>query len=407
MATADLEKDDHIEAKPKSSTLIAILVLLALVLLAFAYFFASKSAEPTYRNKIERLMFDKTNKSPKYVITLPDREEVVRGSGIVSVVKKPEEAVEEELGIDGEIRKEVFSPEQVIKNIPNIGKLTAIDVHIPLKSIDINPDFMEMVREFSLPKPLGHRDPWEEYGKIVSVPPNFHGVAVIFRNLGLDTKFTETISAGLNDNFSFSFSSYATGMVDQIKAVRAKGHETFIDIAFSSKDISAEDTGPRAIDLDTGADDVIRLLHKNISVKAPFGGILLDSGRMSEENIPTLKAVAEELKKRGLALVDATNTTLFDNIRVPGLAGKRVDIFITEHMKSLEVAEALKQAEGIALTNGQVLIVVDPKPYLVFLIKNWVDTFSPQLSYEEMKLKNIEKIARPFALVPASTMVVE
>ena len=53
------------------------------------------------------------------------------------------------------------------------------------------------------------------------------------------------------------------------------------------------------------------------------------------------------------------------------------------------------------------MIVSDPKPIAVLALNKWIESFSPQLSYEEMKERNIPEIAKPFALVPLSNLVVE
>ena len=68
------------------------------------------------------------------------------------------------------------------------------------------------------------------------------------------------------------------------------------------------------------------------------------------------------------------------------------------------VKALLEKAETIAFNKGQVMIVADSKPFIVMELYNWIKTFSPQVSYEEAK--NID-ITKPFALVPASNLVIE
>ena len=54
-----------------------ILILVVLITLAgiigIGYQSAEQKSEPIYRSKIDRIMYDTYNQSPKYVITLPDR----------------------------------------------------------------------------------------------------------------------------------------------------------------------------------------------------------------------------------------------------------------------------------------------------------------------------------------------
>ena len=71
------------------------------------------------------------------------------------------------------------------------------------------------------------------------------------------------------------------------------------------------------------------------------------------------------------------------------------------------IEKLLEQAEQIARDKGYAVIVSDPKPIAVLALNKWIESFSPQLSYEEMKERNITEIAKPFALVPLSNLVVE
>lgn len=105
-----------------------------------------------------------------------------------------------------------------------------------------------------------------------------------------------------------------------------------------------------------------------------------------------------------MLVVDATYGDAVDKIKVEGLARRKADIVIDKDMDKETVEKFLKQAENIAFDKGQVLIVADPKPIIVIALYNWIQTFSPQVSYEEAKTVDITK---PFALVPLSNLVVE
>ena len=53
------------------------LITAGLVVIAFIFgigwWFAEEKSEPVYLSKIDRLMFDKDNKAPRFVLTLPDK----------------------------------------------------------------------------------------------------------------------------------------------------------------------------------------------------------------------------------------------------------------------------------------------------------------------------------------------
>ena len=84
---------------------------------------------------------------------------------------------------------------------------------------------------------------------------------------------------------------------------------------------------------------------------------------------------------------------------------KKADIVIDSYFTREDIDKRLKEAEEIAKNNGSVLIVANPKPVVLYAVRDWVSSFSPQISdYKEMKNTVIEK---PLALVPVSNVVVE
>ena len=52
--------------------LIIIALLTIFLLLGLGYLFAQYQSKPTFATKIDRIMFERKNRSPKFVITLPD-----------------------------------------------------------------------------------------------------------------------------------------------------------------------------------------------------------------------------------------------------------------------------------------------------------------------------------------------
>jgi hypothetical protein len=59
----------------KYDKLIVFLLVITASVLAIGWWFAEEKSAPEYSSKIDKLMFDKNNKSPKWVLTLPDKLE--------------------------------------------------------------------------------------------------------------------------------------------------------------------------------------------------------------------------------------------------------------------------------------------------------------------------------------------
>ena len=143
--------------KQQQGIILAAVAALAVVVAA-GYFSAVKRSEPKYRNKVEEMMFEEGNKSPKYVITLPDK-------------KSPQELKEErqrrEASAPGkQSADDDMTPQQrVLSNMPLLIKLKPVEDAEPLKNIESEAALVEKEGDFQLPKTDGLRKPWSEYGR--------------------------------------------------------------------------------------------------------------------------------------------------------------------------------------------------------------------------------------------------
>ena len=138
--------------------------------------------------------------------------------------------------------------------------------------------------------------------------------------------------------------------------------------------------------------------------RAAIGGVIVNDGIADDDNKATLEKVLTELKDRGLLMVDAVDGDGIENIKVSTLPRQRADVVIEGIFNKDKIKEKIKMAEDIALTKGQVLLVIENKPVIVMAVYDWINSFSPQLTYEEAKNK---ELTLPLALVPVSNLVVE
>lgn len=357
------------------------------------YFFAQKKSQPVFRNKVERIMFERKNKSPKYILTLPEKTE-----------KTPLKPVEPQE--DKPIKLETI--DDFVKATPLLAKLKDYPSHYSLTFVERQPDFSENIDGFWLPKiaPNGQK-PWIAYGKQIDVAPNFYKVAIILKNIGMDKNVFASVNKALPSQISFSFSPYTQNAKDFIIDARKNGHETYMDLLLASKDVLKADNGPLSMGITVSSEENMKRLYKSLSVDAPVGGMVVVDGMIDDTTQNQLKNYFQELDKRGLLMVDATLNNAVDDIVTENLSRKKADIVIAQDISPENIQKQLMLAENTAKEKGQVLIVALPKPIVVTALLNWVQTFSPQLSYEQMKAQNITAIERPFALVPVSNLVVE
>ncbi len=380
--------------------IVAILVIVASVI-GVGYWFAEEKSEPTYKSKIDKLMFDKDNKAPKFILTLPDKmtPEKTKIDAFVDDVRKTQIKKKIEENPD-------FSLEDLLASVPNIFNLPAQSPTQQLKYISLDESLYETNEKGQiLPKiAADDRKPWSEYGNSVDTQPNFKKVAIVIAGMGFNQFSVNKVAESFASEVSVSFTPYTPKPEDAILAAREKGHETYVDLLLSSRDFAIEDSGPLSITSDLTKDDAVERFHQIIGKKAPIGGVIIKDGLVNPENSYIIKELLTDAKQRGLLVVDASNEKIIDELQIEGLARRKADIVISKDLLKQDIEELLQEAENIAFNKGQVLIVAEPKPVAILALYNWVKTFSPQISYEEAKKVEISK---PFALVPLSNLVVE
>ncbi|MBQ8662051.1 MAG: divergent polysaccharide deacetylase family protein [Alphaproteobacteria bacterium] len=384
----------------------ALIIITGLAIIAvtlIGLLFAGKKSEPVYLSKIDKLMFDKDNKSPKFVLSLPSWDKVL-ASAEENKSFEINDDVLQELNEEVELPKKK-SMEDILAKIPNLGALPDTPQTQTLNNIMNSKGLIEPVNGLTLPKiSPDNKKPWVEYGNVVDVLPNFKKVAIIIKGIGFDPLSLDKVSRALDSEVSFSFTPYAKDIGSKIIGTREKGHETYVDLLLSSKNFLQADSGPLSISLTISKEEALARLQRSLSTEAPIGGVVVNDGIADEDNREILIELLKELRNRGLLMIDATSGEGLSKIEVQGLPRKKADIVIDSDFRREAIDKALLKAEYIAFEKGQVLIVADPKPVVIVELFNWIKTFSPQVSYEEAKNMELNK---PFALVPASNLVIQ
>ena len=379
------------------------------IILAAGYFFALKKSKPVYETKTDELIYDTENKAPKHILVLPEKKMHPRKAAMARLAQQQQEKKQTQKPEKKPLKKKTPKDEllEMLANIPSVTKLSPIEGRTPLNVLDAMKDFYEKGNNgYIIPKISEKGDkPWVVYGQNKHVVPNFYKVAIILKNLGINPKATETTIEVVPSEVSFSFSPYAQNKDFLIRKARESGHETYIDLLLSSKDFLRSDTGPLAMDITVKEDELINRIHKALNGMSAIGGMVINPGMAGEDSRERLRKVLQEIKNRGLLIIDATNEEGIDTIEISGLARKKADIVIERNYNSENLLKQLLEAEYIAKNNGQVLIVAEPKPIVIQAINEWIKTFSPQpVNYEDSKSRTFDK---PFTLVPVSNLVVE
>ena len=327
----------------KYDKLVTALLIIVIFVLGIGWWFAEEKSEPAYLTKIDKLMFDKNNKAPKFVLTLPDKlvpknkteDDFVEVTEIKEVPKTDK-------------KEETFSLERLLEKVPNIFNLPNKPASLKHKYVELEEGFFETTEEgYLLPKKSEEgKKPWMEYGNVVKTQPNFKKVAIIIGNLGFDFATVEKISNAFDSEVSLSLTPYATKQKDALVSARQAGHETYVDIPLASRDFLREDSGPLSINLNLNSETVLDRFHQIINKPAPIGGLVMRDGALYDSNSIVLLFFFEEVKQRGLLIIDAVSGEGLTKTKVEGLAHRKADFVIDKDMGEREIEEIIQKAEA-------------------------------------------------------------
>lgn len=378
----------------KIKNLFVIVPVLVVTMLFAGLYFANQKSKPEFDSPVDRIMFETKNKSPKYVMTLPDTKKEVAVSE--KEEKKPEQEEPKREKTNNEKLSELDIP--LMSRLPKREETKALSHILPdeaLRDKDGLPTSSEILK------------PWESYGRKENVMPMFAKVAVVIKNVGPNPINTNLIIQRLPSDISLSFSPYTKDLPEVVTKARENGHETYLDMLLPSKDFSISDSGPLALDFGQTIEQNLEILDVQLGKPMAVGGFVVSDGLDDTKYNPYILAVMGLLERRGLLMADATHGINFGNNNVKGLDRVRADIVIDNHFDRTFIREQLQEAEQRAYRTGNVVIIADPKPVVVLEIARWVEGFSKQLSYEEMKAQGVNSFEKPLALVPLSNLAGE
>ena len=89
-----------------------------------------------------------------------------------------------------------------------------------------------------------------------------------------------------------------------IQHAREFGHETYVDWLLCSKNFLKADSGPMAMSITQSKEENMRRAAASLNIRAPVGGMVVNSGIADEATREHQQAIMEELQKRGVLIVN-------------------------------------------------------------------------------------------------------
>jgi polysaccharide deacetylase 2 family uncharacterized protein YibQ len=235
------------------------------------------------------------------------------------------------------------------------------------------------------------RQPWQNYAHRFNDPSNRPRIAVIISGLGLSPLVSTLAVEKLPAAVTLAFTPYGDKLEGWAAKARKAGHETLMVIPMEPQSYPQDDPGPRG--LMTGLDPAenIDRLHWAMSRFAGYVGILNDMGSKFTASENDMKAVIEDISKRGIMFVDARSSRftvgakLARSARIPYAINNR---YIDNSLAAGEIDRNLVELESAARLNGTAVGIGFAYPVTIDRVRNWA--------------KGLE--ARGFVLVPITAV---
>jgi polysaccharide deacetylase 2 family uncharacterized protein YibQ len=215
------------------------------------------------------------------------------------------------------------------------------------------------------------RRPWQAYARPFAPQARAPRIAVVVRGLGLAAEATAAAIDLMPSETTLAFDANAPRLPERLAAARRAGHETLLEIGLESPAFPAVDPGPDGLVSSLPVEENERRLERLMARGDVYVGILAQGGERYAASAPHFAALAQNLKRRGVALVAPTAAAPVETLEVrPPRA--QADNRIDDAPFREQIAARLRQAETVARSRGGVGGVADASPLALSMISPWM-----------------------------------
>ena len=238
-----------------------------------------------------------------------------------------------------------------------------------------DPALTEETSDGPLPKVGGDgRRPMDAYARRFDRSDPRPRVAIIVGGLVIGEAITQSAVDKLPPAITLSFTPYGNGLQSSVSAARAAGHEVLLELPMEPFDYPSNDPGPNTLMTGTAAVDNPAHMQWLMSRISGYAGVMNMQGAKFLSATDDLRPVVEQLKRRGLFLLDNGQA---DRSVAPELAATtqtpfaRADEVIDRVPSRDGVALALTNLETAAKTRGSAIGVATANPMTIDRITAW------------------------------------
>lgn len=220
---------------------------------------------------------------------------------------------------------------------------------------------------------------WETYARPFNDDSKLPRVAIIMTRMGVSRSLTAAAAEALPPEISFSFSTTASDLDDQVAMAQQAGHEVFLDIPMEPFGYPANDPGPMTLLTSLSAVDNLNRLESALGRTVGYAGIVGVRGSLFTTDEEALTPVLGVLKERGLMYVDDAATSRTIALEIAGsiqLPRAIANASIDDNPALPDMERRLAALERTARRTGFALGVVPPLPVTIDLLVSWSSTLA-------------------------------
>ncbi|WP_148213364.1 divergent polysaccharide deacetylase family protein [Rhodospirillum centenum] len=238
-----------------------------------------------------------------------------------------------------------------------------------------NPDLQERTRAGLLPR-IGEDGvaPWQFYARPFPQEDTRPRIAIVLFDLGLSRTMLESAIDRLPGAVTFAFPAGLTGVQEMIDRSRTNGHEVLLSVPMEPEGYPRNDPGPGTLLTRLTDQDNLGRLEKALAAASGYVGLTSPSGTRFTAEGDHLRAVLQQLKRRGLVFVDAWMTPRSTATRLStelGLPRATSDLLVDRVASAGGIDAQLQELERLARANGAAVGFAQPFPATLERLAAW------------------------------------
>lgn len=220
--------------------------------------------------------------------------------------------------------------------------------------------------------------PWQAYGKKFSAGTTEPLVTIIITGLGMVKEQTQA-AQHLQEDFTLSYSPYASQPDLWASHARADGHEVMIDLPMQQADYPASDPGPMGVLSSLKPEENKQRLHKVLSRFSGYVGVVESVGAAVPPAV--IQLCLTDIASRGLLMAEAPQSG-----EVPpasqkqqmGLVSFRPDALVDASLDAASIDAALQMLTEKAKKQGAALGIARAYPLTLERLQAWQEALAEQ-----------------------------